>query len=300
MDIIPQLIINSLITGSIYALASVGMALGYGLLRILNFAHGHLMMLGAYMFLWLQVENSLPLPLSTAGVFLIMGLAGWLTLRLFVAPVLNYSPLLPFVTTLALGTILESAVSMIFGVNVRSLSVNSRIESYEIFSSWAPAYITGIQILIIVSAIVILVSLALLLSFTPIGRAVRAISQVPSAAEALGIPRRHLITATFILAALMAAYAGVLVGYETNLQPTMGNNYTIKALAAMILGGLGNMWGTIVGSFILGFVENFGIGMDFWGYSLPAGYKDAFAYTIILLMLLVRPQGLLGKRSRGV
>ena len=103
----------------------------------------------------------------------------------------------------------------------------------------------------------------------------------------------------FIIGTMLAAYAGVLVGYETNLQPTMGNAYTIKAFAAMILGGLGSVWGTVIGAYILGFVENMAIGLDFGGYSLPAGYKDAFAFIIILCVLLVRPQGLFGSRTRS-
>ena len=97
---------------------------------------------------------------------------------------------------------------------------------------------------------------------------------------------------------LLAAYAGILVGYESNMQPTMGSSYTIKAFAAMILGGLGNVWGAVVGSYILGVVENFSIGLDFGGYSIPAGYKDAFAFLIILIMLLFRPQGIFGTKQR--
>jgi branched-chain amino acid transport system permease protein len=115
----------------------------------------------------------------------------------------------------------------------------------------------------------------------------------------MGIPVRRLTIGIFIVCTLLAAYAGILVGYETNLQPTMGAAYTIKAFAAMILGGLGNIWGTVIGSYLLGFVENFAIGLDFGGYSLPAGYKDAFAFVIILLILLVRPQGLFGRAKRS-
>jgi branched-subunit amino acid ABC-type transport system permease component len=102
----------------------------------------------------------------------------------------------------------------------------------------------------------------------------------------------------FSLSVLLSVYAGIMVGYETNLQPTMGHGYTMKALAAMILGGLGNLWGTIIGCYILGVVENLGIGLDFGEYSLPAGYKDAFAFVVILLVLLVRTQGLMSWRRR--
>ena len=97
---------------------------------------------------------------------------------------------------------------------------------------------------------------------------------------------------------MLASLAGVLVGYETNMQPTMGTAYTVKAFAAMILGGLGNFWGTIISSYVLGLVENLSIGLDFGGYSIPAGYKDAFAFMIILLVLLFKPEGIFSKKRR--
>ena len=122
----------------------------------------------------------------------------------------------------------------------------------------------------------------------------------PEAGEALGISRRWMSYGVFISSVLLAAYAGIMVGFETNMQPTMGGAYTIKAFAAMILGGFGNLWGSVIGSYILGFIENFAIGLDFGGYSIPAGYKDAFAFTIILVILLLKPEGLFGKRARKV
>ena len=107
-------------------------------------------------------------------------------------------------------------------------------------------------------------------------------------------------SSVFFGCVLLAMFAGILVAFETNLQPTMGNSYTIKAFAAMILGGLGNIWGTVAGSFLLGLIENFSIGMDFFGYSLPSGYKDAFSFLIILVTLLFRPRGLFNTSLRSV
>jgi branched-chain amino acid transport system permease protein len=141
--------------------------------------------------------------------------------------------------------------------------------------------------------------MALIIHGTSFGRKVRALSENGPAAQAMGVRVTAINIGVFVACTLLAAYAGILVGYETNLQPTMGNSYTIKAFAAMILGGLGSVWGTVVGSFILGLIENFAIGIDFGGYSLPAGYKDAFAFVTILLILLVRPQGLFGVRARS-
>ncbi len=294
MDILPQLLVNALIAGSIYALASAGLTLSYGLLKILNFAHGHLMMLGAYIFYWLAVDLQNGLIVSGLGTFVIIACVAILTLKVFIFPFTKYSFILVFVTTLAFSTMLESFVSMVFGVNVKSLTTGMDISSYEVWG----VYITPIQIVIIVSALVLLGALAAVVHLTPVGRKIRALSEFSQAAESLGVNQRRVTYSIFIVSIALAAYAGVLVGYETNMQPTMGNAYTIKAFAAMILGGLGNVWGTIVGSYLLGLIENLSIGLDFGDYSIPAGYKDAFAFLIILLVLLFKPQGLFNRASR--
>jgi branched-subunit amino acid ABC-type transport system permease component len=294
MEILPQLLVNALIAGSIYALASSGLSLVYGILRVLNFAHGHLMMCGAYFFYLAYVEYEWSIfPASVVTLVMMLLLAAF-CLRVFVLPFSRFSFILTFVTTLALSNILEAAISMYFGVNVKSLSPGSAAESIEIHG----VYITPIQIIIIASALLFMSLLAIFIHTTSVGRKIRALSEDAEAAQSMAINKTALSYFVFILGALLAAYAGVLVGFETNMQPTMGTAYTIKAFAAMILGGLGNLWGTIAGSYILGLVENLSIGLDFGGYSIPAGYKDAFSFMIILLVLLFKPQGLFLKRKR--
>lgn len=294
MDILPQLLVNALIAGSIYALASAGLSLTYGLLRILNFSHGHMMMLGAYIFYFLSVDMEQGLSLAGVGTVLFSVLLSMLVMQIFILPFSKYSLTLTLVSTLALSNMMESIVSMVFGVNVKSMSAGSAAQSMEI----GGVYITGLQILIIASALIILCSLAWLIHNTSYGRKIRALSEHPQSAEAIGISQTKVSYAVFAVSVVLAAYAGVLVGYETNMQPTMGSNYTIKAFAAMVMGGLGNLWGTIAGSYILGLVENLSIGLDFGGWSIPAGYKDAFAFAIILLMLLVKPEGMFSRRRR--
>lgn len=304
-SLFPQLIVNSLITGSLYALVSAGLSLNYGLLRVLNFAHGHMMMVGAYAFYFFSiqygvdqqqgVEQGGSLLSASIGTLVVAALLAAFTLLIFIRPFTKYSYQLTLVTTLALGTILESLVSLIFGVNVKSLMGYSG-DSIE----FASVYITPVQIGIILSAFIVLGAVAYLVHGTAVGRMIRAVRESPSAAESLGISERKVTGGVFLLATVLACFAGVMVGIETNLQPTMGNAYTMKAFAAMILGGLGNVWGTVFGAYLLGFIENFSIGLDFWGVSLPTGYKDAFAFVIILLVLLIRPQGLFGSKARGV
>jgi branched-chain amino acid transport system permease protein len=294
-SLFPQLIVNSLITGSLYALIAIGLSLNYGLLRVLNFAHGHMMMVGAYGYYYFSQQQEWGFATSAIGTLGVAMVLAAVTLVVFIRPFLRFSTQLTLVTTLALGTMLESIVSLIFGVNVKSIMGYSG-ESLEIGS----VFVTPIQIGIIISSIVVLSLVAFLIHGTSLGRAIRAVRESPTAAQSLGISQRMVTGGVFLLATVLACFAGVMVGIETNLQPTMGNSYTMKAFAAMILGGLGNVWGTAVGAYILGFIENFSIGLDFWGVSLPTGYKDAFAFVIILAMLLLRPQGLFGVRNRGV
>jgi branched-chain amino acid transport system permease protein len=296
MDILPQLLVNSLIAGSIYAIASSGLCLTYGLLRILNFAHGHFMMVGAYVFYLATVENEWGLANGSLFTILVMLPVSIVCLRVFVMPFTRYNTMLPFVTTLALAAIFEALISIVFGVNVKSLNAGVSIESIEIYG----VYITPIQIIIIASALVLMFGVGLVIHFTSLGRKIRAVSESTFAAEGLGISQSRISFLVFGASILMAAFAGIMVGFETNMQPTMGNSYTIKAFAAMILGGLGNVWGTIAGSYILGLVENLSIGLDFWGYSLPAGYKDAFAFVIIVAVLLFRPKGLFNTSTRKI
>lgn len=294
MDILPQLLVNALITGSVYALASSGLSLVYGLLRVLNFAHGHILMSGAYCFYWANNILGFNVTESALVSVVVIAILAFLSFRIFVDPFLRFNPILVFVTTLALSTMLESAVSMTFGVNVKSLDAGEMANSLN----YGSIFITPIQIIIVLSAFILLAFIAWIIHSTIIGRFIRALSENTPAGISVGVDHRIIYYGVFIVGSLLAAYAGVMVAYETNLQPLMGNAYTIKAFAAMILGGLGNFWGTIIASFILGLTENLSIGVDFLGYSLPAGYKDAFAFVIILLVLLIRPQGLFGSKLR--
>lgn len=295
LALLPQLIANGIISGSLYALVSVGLTLNYGVLKILNFAHGHLMMVGAYLFYLFYVQYGVGIGISSvASVGCAVGI-GAIVLKLFVQPFTRFSYQLPIVTTLALSIILEAIISLAFGVNVKSLST-SFSESEEFLG----VFITPFQIGIVFTAILVFIFVGILVHSTPMGRVLRAVREHRQAAESLGISEKRVTLGVFVLATLLATLAGVMIGFETNLQPTMGSAHTIKAFAAMILGGLGNMWGTVVGAFILGMLENFSIGFDFGGYSLPAGYKDAFSYLVILIVLLVKPSGIFGERSRKV
>jgi len=295
MSILPQLLLNALITGGIYALVTSGLSLTFALTRVLNLAHGHLMMAGAYSFYYAYVQRGwglFPATLFCMGSSVVLGLV---TLKTFVAPFARYSVVLALVSTLAFATIIESTVSLIFDVNVKSLMVGAYPESFE----WCGVFITSLQLLIIGLAIVILGILAFIVHGTGFGRFIRAFSESSVTTESLGISKSKVMGIVFIVSAMLSSLAGVLVGFETSLQPTMGNAYTLKCCAIIILGGLGNLWGTLVGAFLLGLMENLLVGLEFGSFSIPTGYKDAVAFVLILFVLLVRPEGLFRKRGRA-
>lgn len=296
MEILPQLLVNSLISGSIYALATSGLALTYGLLRVLNFAHGHFMMVGAYLFFALHNQQEMSLASSILLTGLAMLFLSFIAMRAFVLPFAHSGFVLTFVSTLTLSIMLESVVSLWFGVNVRALSLAIDNQSIE----WQGIYITPLQLGIIFLATGYVGLLSYLMHGTALGRKIRALQQHAPAASALGIPVQSLQFLVFGLSTISAALAGILIGLETNIQPLMGDSYTIKAFAAMILGGLGNMWGAILGSYILGVVENLSIGLSFGDWYLPSGYKDAIAFCVVLGILLVSPGGIMGRKGRKV
>ena len=296
LEILPQLLVNAAISGSLYALMSSGMALTYGLLKILNFAHGHMMMFGAYILLFFLTQQEYSFGISMLCVLFSMIAFSMLVFNAFVRPFAKYELILTLVTTIALSNMLEAIISIWFGVNVQSFPSTFGFDSYEYYG----VFITKVQIIIMVSALLGLSGLAWVVHSTPFGRTIRALSEDSYAAQSIGISRQKNTYAVFVLGVVLAAYAGIMLGYETNLSPTMGGSFTIKCFAAMVIGGLGNLWGTVVGSYLLGLLENLVVGLDFNGISIPAGYKDAVSFMIILLVLLFFPQGLFNKKKRAL
>lgn len=295
-EIFPQLVVNSLISAGIYCIVAIGISITFALFRFLNFAHGHLVMVSGYFYYAFNVELGYGVPASLFLTMIASALLWIIVFNVFIESFLELNPLLPFISTLALAIIIEAVISIMFGVNVKSLPLGSAGDSVEILG----AYLTPLQIGIILLAIFVLLLIGSLFHILPIGRSLRALAEAPIVAESLGLPRRKYAYGAFALCGIISSLAGILIAYETNLQPTMGNIYTLKAFAAMVLGGLGNIWGTVIGSVVLGFVENFSIGIEIGGYSLASGYKDAFAFLIILAVLLLRPEGLAGIKLRRV
>lgn len=291
MSFLLQLVFNGLIAGAIYALVACGFSLIYSTNKFVHFAHGATVAFSAYMFYMLFSMFKLEL---TVSILLALGLGALLgyAMNLFVyAPLRKRksSGLIQLVASVALLILIESIILLFFGADVKSIDLIKVAKGMEFFG----AIITPLQLFIIIVAGVLLALLYFFMKKTKIGKAMRAVADNKEAAEIVGISAKKIFAWSFVVGSLIAGVAGILVGLEQNLEPMMGTNLMIKGFTGAIIGGIGSVPGSILGSFILGFAENFGI------WYLPSGYKDAIAFVILFVFLLFRPQGLLGLRKQG-
>lgn len=286
MEIFAQLLINGLIAGGTYALAAVGYSMVYGALKFINFAHGSVAMVGAYIALVLVTIGHVPLVPAFFGSMLLTALLGVLVERVAYRPLRNAPKLASLTTAIAVSFVLDASVMIIMGADIRSFNLTAQ-KSYQI----GPVYITPVQSAIVITSLVFMVGLYLLLTRARLGKAIRAVADGISLSEISGINSNLIISSVFAIGSALAAASGALIGMDTNLQPTMGFIITVKAFAAVILGGLGNVWGAVVGAFLIGIAENIGV------WFIPPVWKDTIAYGILILVLFFRPTGIFGKKE---
>lgn len=287
-----QQLVNGLTLGSAYAVIAIGYTLVFGVLNIVNMAHGGIFMVGAYIGLLLVTEAGF-------GIFpaLIVAMVGGAVLgyalEIFALRPLRrrkVTHLAPLISTIGVSTFLESVALMVWGPQTRSFptSFGNELMDFGAFK------ISGIQIISLGTAVVLMVLLTILLNKTKIGKAVRATSESAETASLLGINTGRIITFTVMMASALGAAAGVLIGLSFNaIEPTMGTAMGLKGLAVLIMGGLGNVEGAMAGGFILGIAEVFSVAYG------SSSYRDAVAFGIIILILFIRPEGLFSKAGKG-
>jgi branched-chain amino acid transport system permease protein len=302
METFIQQIINGLVLGSMYALVALGYTMVYGIINLINFAHGEVLMVGALVS-WTVVT-------LMAG----LGLPGWLLLlisliaAIVVCTTLNYTiekiayrplrnapRLAPLITAMGMSLLLQTLAMIIWKPTVKSYPTLLPSEPFHI----GGAVINTVQILILVSTAVTLAALMWLVNYTKLGRAMRATAENPRVAGLMGVRPDTVISATFIIGAALAALAGVM--YAANYgtaQHTMGFMPGLKAFTAAVFGGIGNLAGAMVGGVLLGLIEALGAGYigDLTGGVLGSHYQDIFAFIVLILVLTLRPQGLMGER----
>ena len=288
MEIFAQLLVNGLIAGGIYALAAVGYSMVYGALKFINFAHGSVAMVGAYIAFVLFTLAHVPLVLAFLAAMLLTALVGVLIERVAYRPLRSAPKLASLTTAIAVSFVLDASVMIVMGADIRSFNLTAQ-KSYQI----GPVYITPVQVAIVVTSLVFMVGLYLLLTRARLGKAIRAVADGVDLAEIAGINSNLVISSVFAIGSALAAASGALIGMDTNLQPTMGFIITVKAFAAVILGGLGNVWGAVAGAFLIGIVENLGV------WFIPPVWKDSIAYGILIFVLFFRPTGIFGKKEEA-
>ena len=286
-----QQLVNGLTLGSVYAVIAIGYTLVFGVLNIVNMAHGGIIMMGAYIGLLLVTMAGWGLFPALIVVMVGGAILGYLLEVLALRPLRGKKAthLAPLICTIGVSIFLESAVLLVFGPQTRAFPTDyNQLMDLGLFK------ISQIQIISMGTAIVLMVLLTLLLNKTRIGKAVRATAENIETASLLGIHTRRIITFTVMLASALGAAAGVLIALSFNaIEPTMGTSMGFKGLAVLIMGGLGNVGGAMAGGFILGVAEVFSVAYG------ASSFRDAVAFGLIILILFIRPQGLFAKAGKG-
>lgn len=288
-SIIPQLIVNSIIAGSIYSLVALGFNLIFGATKFFNLAHGVIVTIGGYGVFFLSKQIGLDVYLSIVVAVLFAGLVGYLSEKLIFQKMRNKkaSGMIMLVASLGLLTAIQAVVAILFTSQFQTLSRNvGTTKVYEI----GGGIITQVQMIILCASIAIMVVLAFVIKKTKFGKAVQAIGDDLEVAKIVGINTNKIIGWVFFIGSAIAGIAGIAVGFDTGLEPIMGLNLLLKGVIASIIGGVGSVSGGVLGAFLLGFVENFGI------WKISGEWKDAIAFGLLIIFLIFRPDGIFKRK----
>lgn len=283
-----QQIVNGLIVGGIYSLTAAGVSLTYGVLRVLNLSQGEMYMLGAYVGLSMVTMWHAPYWVSVIGAFLAIAMVGLLTERVALRPVRRSGTMYGYITTFAVSFIIQNIAILIWTADPRIFP--SRFA--EVNLSVGGIYFTLQQLIVFIACWAIIGLLYCLLHYTKWGLAIRAVSQSIDTSNLMGIPVNTVIALTFALATGLAGVAGALIGPSLLVYPSMGSLTGMKIYAVILMGGLGNVFGTCLAGFLLGAVE--GLINAFVGST----FRDIFPFVVIIAILLYKPSGLFS-RSRN-
>lgn len=289
MDVFIQQLINGLSLGSIYALIALGYTMVYGIIRLINFAHGDIYMVGAYVG-YFAATSGFGFISSLVIAMIACAVLGVIIERLAYKPLRKAARIAALITAIGISQFLEYGGMMLVGPQVRTYPAILGDTTYKLFGN---VQITSRQILILAVAILLMLLLQFIVHKTKTGKAMRAVSLDTEAAMLMGINVDNTISATFALGSALAAAAGVLVGiYYNQIDPLMGIMPGLKAFVAAVLGGIGIIPGAVTGAMLLGITETMVSG---YGNSL---FKDPVAFIILILILIVKPAGLFGKNVR--
>jgi branched-chain amino acid transport system permease protein len=311
MDIFIQQILNGLVLGSVYAIIALGYTMVYGILGIINFAHGDVLMVGAMVALSAitVLQNHLPGLGSVASLCIglliaavVCACVGYTIEKAAYRPLRKAPRLAPLITAIGVSILLQTFAMIIWGRNPLAFPQLLPTDPINVIASGPNnpgAVISMTEIVIIVVAFLVMGGLLLLVHKTKLGRAMRAIAENPNVASLMGVSPNFVISATFMIGSALAALAGVMIASEYgNAHFYMGFIPGMKAFTAAVLGGIGNLAGAMVGGVVLGLIEQLGAGYigNFTGGVFGSNYQDVFAFIVLIVVLVFRPSGLLGER----
>jgi len=292
MQLFIDQLVNGLTLGAIYALIALGYTMVYGILRMINFAHSEIFMLGSLFGLGaIALTAHLPwfvaLPLAFALSLVGCAVVAGTIEKVAYAPLRRVSRLAPLISAIGVSIVLQNIV---FLWRNESLAFPNLLPSFQVNLGFA--VLSGLQALILAVSIILMVALHLFVMRTQLGKAMRACAQDPDAAALMGVPVNQIITLTFLIGGGLGGAAGLLNGmYYGSIKYNMGFVPGMKAFTAAVLGGIGNIPGAMLGGFLMGILESLGAGF------LPqAEWKDVFSFTILIGVLIFRPSGILGER----
>lgn len=287
--VISQLLVNGLIAGAIYALMASSFSLIFNVIKFMDLSPGAIFVVAAFSGYSFKVLLGLNFFLSFLFTLVVVSLISILIDQLVYKPLRkkNSSNFVLLLSSFAVFLFITGFILLVFGAEVRTFGLPIT-KGYSIFG----AIITSVQIILILVSLILFIGLQLFMKKTRMGKAMRAIADDRQVASTLGINVEKTITMTFVISALLAGIAGVLVGIEQNLEHAMGFSAILKGLTASVVGGIGSVPSALIGGFLIGIIENFGI------WYLPSGYKDAIAFVVLILFLLFKPEGLFGIKTR--
>jgi branched-chain amino acid transport system permease protein len=298
MDFFVQQLVNGLTLGSVYALLALGYSIVYGILKLLNFAHGEVYMMGAFMGYFTlsalggAASPALPVALVLVLMFLVAGLsAGVLGVaieRFAYRPLRDAPRIAPLITALGVSFFLQSTALLLFSADIRTMDTSDMI-SPTTGVHVGPLDISLVRILVILSAALLMVALARFVAQTKLGKAMRAVAYDREAAEMMGIDVDRTIVAAFFIGSVLAGAAGVMVGLVFDrVWHLMGFTAGLKAFTAAVVGGIGNIPGAMLGGLLIGLAEAFTAGY------ISTTFTNLIVFAILIVVMLVRPSGLLG------
>jgi branched-chain amino acid transport system permease protein len=300
MDIFIQQIINGLVLGSIYALVALGYTMVYGIMGLINFAHGEVVMIGAMVAITvikLLANSGLPgiviVLIGLVAAAMVCMAVGFTIERIAYRPLRNAPKLAPLITAIGVSIVLQNLAMLVWGRNYHAFPPILPTSQHDVLG----ATITSLQVSIVIIAALTMGGLMLLIHRSRLGRAMRATSENPAIAQLMGVNINQIISFTFIIGSALAAVAGLMVSANYSIAHYyMGFTLGLKAFTAAVLGGIGSLHGAMLGGILLGLIESLGAGYigDLTGGFLGSHYQDVFAFFVLICVLVFRPSGLVG------